>query len=176
MLHPSGRVGHPWIPSKDRGNGSAIIACKGRYGSWERRRAAQRVAPRGCTPQASAVCGQSGGTPFVQPGASDDAHLGILEHSGGPGARPSRRRENPGMSAALPARLLTPSPIPRTVLFLATLWSKYTVKTCKRPSYRANFARAAGRAIRRSSRISFCVGCCGQNTFRWLKICRTSAD
>ena len=33
MLHPSGRVGHPWIPSKDRGNGSAIIACKGRYGN-----------------------------------------------------------------------------------------------------------------------------------------------
>ncbi len=49
-------------------------------------------------------------------------------------------------------------------------------KTCKRPSNRANFARAAGRAIRRSSRISFSVGGCGQNTFRWLKICRTSAD
>ena len=51
------------------------------------------------------------------------------------------------MSAAQPARLLTPSPIPRTVLFPAALWSKYVEKNLQ--------ATKQPRELRASSRASY---------------------
>ena len=51
------------------------------------------------------------------------------------------------MSAVLPARLLTPSPIPRTVLFPAALWSKYVEKNLQ-ATKQPRELRASSRARR----------------------------